>query len=105
MRTRTRREAERHAIEQYPHESCGLIVSTLDGERYVPCRNAAASPSQHFTIPRQDWVKAQEMGEVIGLVHSHPRYPARPSPGDLASCEATQLEWHIVRVDLTDDVD
>lgn len=96
--------AQAHAIAEFPRESCGLIVRTVEGEDvYYPCRNTAVSASEHFVLMPEDWVAAEELGEVVTLVHSHPGHPARPSEGDLASCEATGIEWVILRVDRLED--
>ncbi len=99
-RERALAEACAHAVVEFPRESCGLIVQGLDGsEWYHPCRNAAVTPSEHFVLPPEDWDAAEQTGDVIAVVHSHPGHPARPSEGDLASCEATEIEWIIIRTD------
>ena len=38
----------------------------------------------------------EDLGELIGIVHSDPDATSRPSPQDLAMCEATALAWHIL---------
>lgn len=40
--------------------------------------------------------EAEDLGQVIGIVHSHPDATSRPSARDLAMCEATGLPWHIL---------
>ncbi|MGN5788087.1 C40 family peptidase, partial [Pseudomonas aeruginosa] len=61
--------------------------------RYVACRNAAGSPSELFVIDHLDWCAAEDQGEVLAFVHSHPDVPARPSMGDGVSCELHGLAW------------
>jgi proteasome lid subunit RPN8/RPN11 len=56
--------------------------------RYIPCRNAAASPSR-FTVHRDDLLavlaELDRSGEELwGVVHSHVRTPAVPSSTDVA---------------------
>ena len=34
-----------------------------------------------------DWVKADNTGEITGVVHSHPVTPPTPSQSDKISCE------------------
>lgn len=92
-------QATAHAVAEFPRESCGLVVRTEDGDVYVPCTNVATTPSEHFVMGRDDVQRAEALGEVVELVHSHPGHPARPSEGDLASCEATELRWTILRTD------
>jgi proteasome lid subunit RPN8/RPN11 len=85
-----------HAIEQHPRECCGLLISIGRKQQYIPCTNTAADPSEEFRIAPEDYAAAEDLGEVIGIVHSHPDATSRPSPRDLAMCEATELPWHIL---------
>jgi proteasome lid subunit RPN8/RPN11 len=82
-----------HARAEAPLEACGLIPGSApaaDGgepQRYVPCRNALASPVR-YTVHPEDLlrvtVEADDAGGVIwGIVHSHVRSPAVPSPTDV----------------------
>ena len=82
-----------HARAESPLEACGLIpgsASAADGGqalRYVPCRNALASPVR-YTVHPEDLLRvavdADDAGGVIwGIVHSHVRSPAVPSPTDV----------------------
>lgn len=91
-------DAQRHARAEYPRESCGLVVIAAGRERYVPCRNVASTPSEHFVIAKEDAFAADELGEVVALVHSHPDMPARPSEADRVQCEASELRWVIISV-------
>jgi proteasome lid subunit RPN8/RPN11 len=86
-------EIEAQARAEYPLEACGLIPGSGDaaagGEalRYVPCRNAAASPVRYAVHPDDLYrvtVETDDAGEVIwGIVHSHVRSPAIPSLTDI----------------------
>ncbi|MFP3822548.1 C40 family peptidase, partial [Bacillus sp. SIMBA_008] len=71
-----------HAAAEYPRECCGLVIAGADGERYIPCRNTAATPSEHFRLPAEDYAAAEDQGRVLALVHSHPNAPAVPSDAD-----------------------
>jgi proteasome lid subunit RPN8/RPN11 len=81
------------ARAESPLEACGLMVGNRDaadgGEarRYVPCRNAAASPVRYTVHPDDLYrvtVEADDAGEVIwGIVHSHVTSPAVPSLTDV----------------------
>lgn len=85
-----------HAAREHPRECCGLIVRGARQRRYVACRNAAGSPSEHFVIDHQDWCAAEDQGEVLAIVHSHPDVPATPSMADRVSCELHGLPWVIL---------
>jgi proteasome lid subunit RPN8/RPN11 len=91
----------KHAQADYPRESCGLLIVVKGRRRYVPCSNVAAG-TDHFRLPADEYAAAEDLGEIIGIVHSHPDAPAQPSQADLVACEASGLPWHIVRVDLID---
>lgn len=85
-----------HAAAEYPRECCGLLISIGRKQKYIPCPNTATDPGEEFRIAPGDYAAAEDHGEVIGIVHSHPDATSRPSPRDLAMCEATELPWHIL---------
>lgn len=87
-----------HAKTEYPRECCGLVVRVGSKEQYVPCRNAAATPSEHFRMHPHDSQAAEDLGEVVALVHSHPDESPEPSQGDRAACEESAMPWLIVEV-------
>ena len=82
-----------HARAEYPNEACGLIIGdgpAADGGRalrFEPTRNAAASPLR-YEIDSADLLRltiaTDDRDEVFwGIVHSHVRSAARPSPTDV----------------------
>lgn len=87
----------KHAEAEYPNEACGLVVKAGRKERYVPCRNKNAS-GNHFVMHPEDYADAEEAGEIIAVVHSHPDHPAKPSEADIVSCETSGLPWLIAEV-------
>lgn len=98
MTPETRAAIHGHALADYPSESCGLVVVRKGRERYMPCRNVAADPKAHFVLCPQDYAMADDAGEIVAIVHSHPDVPARPSEADLVQCEASGIPWIIVSV-------
>ncbi|MFP3564686.1 C40 family peptidase [Paraburkholderia sp. SIMBA_030] len=88
-----------HAIAEYPRECCGLLVLVAGVETYMPSRNVAATPSEHFAMSPEDYAAAEDRGTVVALVHSHPGAPARPSMADKTMCERSGIgKWVIVSV-------
>ena len=85
-----------HAVAEYPKECCGLLLAIERKQQYLPCQNIAREPNEEFRIDPEDYATAEDLGEVIGIVHSHPDATSRPSARDLAMCEATGLPWHIL---------
>ena len=73
-----------HAQAEAPNEACGLVV-LRDGkaERYVPGRNAAASPYRfELDVPPETWF-LEDDGYELAVFHSHPSSPPRPSRTDV----------------------
>ena len=73
-----------HAEAEEPNEACGLIV-LRDGraERYVPARNAAASPYRfEIDADPEVWFLEDE-GYELAVFHSHLSSPPRPSRTDV----------------------
>ena len=85
-----------HAAAEYPKESCGLLLALGRAQKYFPCKNIATEPNEEFRLDPEDYAAAEDLGEVIGIVHSHPDATSRPSPHDLAMCESMALPWHIL---------
>lgn len=84
-----------HARECAPQESCGVVVSAHRRNRYVPCRNISLLSEQFICHP-EDLAAAEDVGEIIAIVHSHPSTNPAPSHADLLGIEATKLPWLIV---------
>ena len=85
-----------HAKEQDPKESCGLLLNIRGKEKYFPCQNLSITSHQCFIMNPEDFVKGDQLGEIIGIVHSHPITPPVPSEADKISCEDSNLPWYIV---------
>lgn len=82
---------KQHAVEAYPHESCGLVVS---GE-YIRIENVADKPEDGFVMPSGTYLKYADAG-LEAVVHSHPDGPAHPSLIDMQQQQATGIPWGVI---------
>lgn len=108
MKTSTIKAIKAHAEREYPKECCGLIVLVKAKETYIPCSNVAKEPENDFSISPQDYANAEDLGDIVGVVHSHPDASNRASPKDLAVMnslhslditydpKAVPVPWHII---------
>ncbi len=53
-----------HARRCAPAESCGFVISTPEGEWYIPCVNISAEPEAYFRIAPEDWLRAEMQGRL-----------------------------------------
>ena len=97
-----RREIAAWASDSHPREACGLLLGRHHGPqegagswtevvRVASARNLErARGEDHFTLAPEDWLAIEQGArraglEVVGIWHSHPDQPARPSTTDLAA--------------------
>lgn len=87
-----------YAQSQEPHECCGFVV-LKGGENlphFLPCENVAEDKENHFEISPDDYLKAEQQGEIIALVHSHPNGEPVLSVADLQTQLYCQLDFWLV---------
>lgn len=89
-----RTTAAKHLSADTSREACGLVVIIKGRERYRPCRNLATD-SDFFILDPLDWAAAEDAGEIVGVVHSHPFSSPQASQADLVACERSAIPWHI----------
>ena len=78
------RALEEHARAEAPNEACGLVVLRAGrAERYVPARNAAASPYRFELDVDPDVWFLEDDGYELAVFHSHVASPPRPSRTDV----------------------
>jgi proteasome lid subunit RPN8/RPN11 len=88
------REILAHGEKAYPEEGAGLLLGRFDGERrqvlsVIPFSNHredAARRNRYLLSPedyRDGELEAARLGlDVLGVFHSHPDHPERPSAFD-----------------------
>ena len=64
----------------------------------MPCRNISTDP-EGFEIDPKDTVKAERLGEIQAIVHSHPHGTADASEMDKRQMALHGLTWVIVGKD------
>ncbi|VDZ64754.1 Uncharacterised protein [Serratia odorifera] len=95
MRKQIIRAVLAHAQAEYPRECCGLVVQNGRRQRYVPCRNLSPEPTEQFSLSPEDYADAEDIGDIVAIVHSHPDATTQPSQLDIAQCDLSQLPWII----------
>jgi len=83
-----------HAKSNLTSEICGLAVIVRGKLRYYPCENELSNDS--FCISAKDYVNLEELGEIVGVCHSHVNSLSTPSEPDIIACDSSRLPWLIV---------
>ena len=101
------------AMQAHPNEGVAFIVGgDVAGQRcglaLFAVANLAALPQTQFVVDPQGWLDAdayarQHGYDIIGICHTHPHGPARPSVHDHASGVALgrMLDYFIVATAVT----
>ena len=97
MKPQTEMDIRQHALEEYPREACGLVVYVNGKETYRRCRNTS-SDKANFVLDPRDLADAEDAGEVVALVHTHPDTNNAMSEADRVMCEASEMPWYIMAV-------
>ncbi|MCX8653833.1 C40 family peptidase, partial [Gilliamella sp. B2737] len=74
-------------------ECCGLVIGN---KTYMPCNNISATPTETFEISPDDWIRAEEKGEITAVVHSHLNGVPILSEADQISQIRTAVDWWLV---------
>ena len=87
-------EIRKHGETTYPHECCGFLLGSREGDTNILAEVHAAEnertesrETRYLITPQQykradDYARSRGLG-VIGYYHSHPDHPAAPSGYDL----------------------
>ncbi|MCX8657380.1 Mov34/MPN/PAD-1 family protein [Gilliamella sp. B2894] len=82
-----------HANSCGEAECCGLVIGN---KTYMPCNNISATPTETFEISPDDWIRAEEKGEITAVVHSHLNGVPILSEADQISQIRTAVDWWLV---------
>lgn len=97
-------DMQRFAIESYPHEACGFVISQPGNKmKVVRCENIAEDPRHYFVMNPEDMIKAEALGEPVAVWHTHVEMKNTASEADMAGCEATELPWFILAIRKADE--
>jgi len=102
-------EIRRHGEQTYPHECCGVMLGTVEGEirrvkATVRCGNTRDdSPHNRYNIDPRELVRIQRQGrehgyDIVGFYHSHPDHPAQWSRTDFAEAHWIGCSYVITSV-------
>ena len=82
-----------HAAETFPYECCGFFYGNDGEERQIeeaiPVTNSKEGDQRRrFEVSPLDYMKAERYAlenntTLLGIYHSHPNHPAKPSVHDL----------------------
>src|SRR5262245_50609638 len=88
------RQIESHGESTYPNEGAGFLLGSTGDNRVqvvhlLPIENKREAEAQYnrYELSPQDFAKAEMEAEkrtlsLVGVFHSHPDHPARPSEFD-----------------------
>ena len=88
-----------HAGAVQPRECCGLLYRPSGTRKltYMPAANVwPEAEGDRFSVDPADYAHAEDQGEIVAIVHSHPNASANPSMADRVGCERSGLPWIIV---------
>ena len=83
-----------HGESTYPEEGAGLLLGSVDGEvklviDIMPISNSRENSARHnrYLLTAHDYMRGEDEAdrrglEILGVFHSHPDHPNRPSEFD-----------------------
>lgn len=83
-----------HGETAYPEEGAGLLLGSVEGElkqvvEILPINNAREDSARHnrYLLTPQDYLRGEQEAaqrglDILGVFHSHPDHPNRPSEFD-----------------------
>jgi proteasome lid subunit RPN8/RPN11 len=84
-----------HAVEELPRECCGVVIVFKGKHKYIPCINDS-NGNDEFSMNPKSFADAEDLGEIVYIVHSHPYTTNQPSMQDLVNIERSNVPWLII---------
>lgn len=97
MHTSIKRQIIELAKAQPDREVCGFIYADGHTAKLFPCVNVAENPAEEFQIESLDYIRAEYLGDIFGVYHSHPT-PVGFSEADLECAEELALPFYMYDV-------
>lgn len=72
------------------NEVCGLIIND---SKLFKCANTHEEPETNFRISDDDWLAAEELGEITAIFHSHPISVPVLSGADRVAQIFSNIDW------------
>ncbi|MDO9517242.1 MAG: M67 family metallopeptidase [Methanosarcinaceae archaeon] len=91
-----------------PFEACGVLIGSQEGgiitvKMAVPVKNSNRTERSFELDPTEfynAWNSAEKDGfEIVGVYHTHPSSPAKPSAWDKDTMQNTSDVWVIAGID------
>ncbi len=87
-----------HISSKYPEEACGLVVNISGNLSWYPCDNIAEDKEEDFKISGVDYIKANMLGDIYAVVHSHPNTTAELSDADKKASEFLRVRYIVISI-------
>jgi [CysO sulfur-carrier protein]-S-L-cysteine hydrolase len=90
-----------HAKEGFPLEVCGLLGGTGESVSAIYRMTNTDASNEHFMMdPREQFTVVKDLRAkglaMLGIYHSHPETPARPSEEDIKLALTPEVSYLIV---------
>lgn len=101
MQSKIIEEFKIYAQQYNAVEVCALVVAAGRKQQLITCENVHEKPESFFKISGRAWSDAEDIGEIVGVLHSHPGDGAKPIPtsDDIRGCNNSGVVWGIYAPD------
>ena len=80
------------SLDSTPREACGFVIEKENKALEIyKCLNVSNDPENQFRIRVRDYLIAEDIGEVIGLYHSHTKGDKKFSEADTVTSNNLEL--------------